>query len=277
MRETLARWISDAGAMRHEDQFQIPQPSVRLAYLNERKDDFYLALVGELFHHLRDGEAAPDDWARLGNAFTQFARTEKEAELSQMGVRVDETRLFAATAFYLGGFPASALLTLRERRFTPANRIQRACFELLARPAAINSPIVLALFEAIRTGQLGVLVRIQQIVERHALKALQISPETWIPIQLFLRLLRRFRQTNIRAVLPDGTSEFWTPLVASLLKQTPPTWDFFPSQIEAVRAGLLDSSDTFSLQMPTGAGKTAICETLLFRHLRLHPLEAAVL
>ena len=31
--------------------------------------------------------------------------------------------------------------------------------------------------------------------------------------------------------------------------------------------GLLTSADSYSLQMPTGAGKTTLCEKLLYRHL----------
>src|SRR6266568_1801269 len=277
MRASLAGWISDAEALRHEEQFQVPQLSVNLGYLHARKDDLYLALVGQLFDQMREGGASLDDWARLGNAFTQFSSAEKEAELANMGIGIDETRLFAAAAFYLGGFPASALLTLRERRFQAANRFQRACFELLARPVAIKSQLVSIILRAVRTGNLQTVDRLQQLVERVASPALHIGPERWITTQLFLHLLTRFRETNIRAVLPDGTSDFWTPLVSSLLEQRPPAWGFFPSQIEAIRAGLLDRPDTFSLQMPTGAGKTAICETLLFRHLRLRPQEAAVL
>jgi replicative superfamily II helicase len=77
-------------------------------------------------------------------------------------------------------------------------------------------------------------------------------------------------------VLADGTGR-WGPLVESFLDRTPPVWDFFPSQVEAITAGLLTSSQTYSLQMPTGAGKTALTETLLFGHLTSHPSEAAVL
>lgn len=276
MRASLATWISDTDALRHQEQFRIPQQSVNLAYLHVRRDDFYLALVGQFFAQMREGGAAPEDWARLGNAFHQVSRADKESDLAEIGIGIDETRLFAAGAFYLGGFPASALLTIRERRFKAANRIQRACFELLARPLTIRSPVVGALLTALRTGNLQTVARTEEIVARYATAALRIGPETWIPTQLFLCLLRRFRETNIRAVLPEGGSDFWTPLVSSLLDQRPPAWDFFPSQIEAIRAGLLDRSETFSLQMPTGAGKTALCETLLFRHLRTRPEAAAV-
>ncbi|MCK4593780.1 DEAD/DEAH box helicase [bacterium] len=94
-------------------------------------------------------------------------------------------------------------------------------------------------------------------------------------------MVKRFETTNIRSVLsavPPGTeSEFWDPLVWSLLNRKHPIWDFFPSQKQAIKSGLLNSASTFSLQMPTGAGKTALAETLLFYHLKMNPDDAAVL
>lgn len=108
-------------------------------------------------------------------------------------------------------------------------------------------------------------------------EALNAGPDEWIGWRLFRRILAKFETTNIRAVLPDGKSEFWNPLVRSLLDRTPPVWDFFPSQIDAVRSGLLGSAFTYSIQMPTGAGKTALSETLLFYHLKRNPQDAAIL
>jgi superfamily II DNA/RNA helicase len=57
----------------------------------------------------------------------------------------------------------------------------------------------------------------------------------------------------------------------------PPTWEFFPSQIEAIQADFLTSDESYSLQMPTSAGKTTLCETLLFKFLKSHPDDVAVM
>jgi len=111
----------------------------------------------------------------------------------------------------------------------------------------------------------------------HEEQALRLGPDEWVGSRLFRRMLERFETTNIRAVLPDGENNFWDPLVRSLINRSPPAWDFFPSQIDAIQRGLLDSSTTFSLQMPTGAGKTALSETLLFYHLKKNSNDVAVL
>ena len=96
-------------------------------------------------------------------------------------------------------------------------------------------------------------------------------------MRMLEKLVDRFQNTNLRSVLPEGFSTFWTPLVSSFLDREPATWDFFPSQIQAIQSGLLQRNDTFSLQMPTGAGKTALCETLLYSHLKQNPENVAVM
>jgi helicase len=103
------------------------------------------------------------------------------------------------------------------------------------------------------------------------------GPDEWVPARLYEQLLRRFAFVNLRAVLPPRLTGFWDALVDSLLTRTPSTWEFFPSQIQAIQGQLLEDGASFTLQMPTGAGKTTLCETLLFDHLKRHPLDAAIL
>src|SRR5690606_37749482 len=114
---------------------------------------------------------------------------------------------------------------------------------------------------------------------QRAEEALRIGPDAWIPARLFEQLMKRFLATNVRAVLPLRPEEpdFWTPFVYSLLSRRPPSWEFFPSQIDAINRGLFERNETFSLQMPTGAGKTALCETLLYWHAKSTDTDVAIL
>jgi helicase len=107
--------------------------------------------------------------------------------------------------------------------------------------------------------------------------SLEAGPNDWVHARILDRLFSRFLSTNLRSVLPDGYSAFWNPLVTSLLDRVRPSWDFFPSQIEAIQRGLLLGTQTFALQMPTGSGKTTLCETLLYAHACSYPADASVL
>ncbi|WP_242352372.1 DEAD/DEAH box helicase [Anaeromyxobacter sp. SG64] len=275
MRPVLARWIGDADALRHLEYFQVQQSTLDLAGIRTRTDDYFLALVGELFDRMREGSADATGWARLGNALAQLA-ADKDERLRRVGISKAEATLFAAAAFYCGGFPASAYLTARA--VTPGGsepESYHACFDLIARPSNMTSQVGRRLVGALRHGDMATISAIGANAVEQSAAALRLGPDAWIPARLFEHLTKRFLTTNVRAVLPRGETEFWTPFVGSLLNRR--SWEFFPSQIEALKRGLLERNDTFSLQMPTGAGKTALCEALLYWHAKTTESEVAIL
>lgn len=277
MRETLAKWVSDADALHHVERFGFSELPSQLNYLRSRGDDYYISLVGELFDRLTEPYNDSVDWSRLGNAITQAGGVGVDQVAACPGILAPEAAVFAAAAFYFGGYSASAYVTLKASDSDALGEIQRACYELLARPFSIQSARVRSVIGALRRGDLEVIrAQIEQAIE-HEAAALKTNPDEWVGWRLFRQILSRFEETNIRVVLPDGASEFWNPLVRSLLNRDPPVWDFFPSQIDAIRSGLVVGVESFSIQMPTGAGKTALSETLLFNHLSRNPQDVAIL
>ncbi len=275
MKPSLSRWIRDADALRHVRDFQAGQGSLIFGDVDSRLDDYYIALVGDLFERLRnDDDSGATDFARLGNALAQLSETQDE-RLHQVGISATEAAVFASAAFYFGGFPASAYLTMKAARVEVGNEASQACFDLLARPRNRTSVACNQLVEALRSGNMDALNRVALEAARSAKEALPFGPDAWIPARLFEVLTRRFMASNVRSVLPNGSSSFWTPFVASLLSRN--EWEFFPSQVQALQRGLLERDETFSLQMPTGAGKTALCETLLYWHTGTRADSVAVL
>ncbi|PPG29012.1 DEAD/DEAH box helicase [Pseudoclavibacter sp. RFBB5] len=271
MRETLRRWIADAETNQAIDDFRLNTRLAQLDYLVDRNKDLYYSLVGELFDMVRDGAADPADWASVGRGLDSVSH-----ELQQ-GAGADAL-FFSSIAFYLGGFPASAVMTMR--RADPEyweTSVEAAAYELLTRGMNSGSSLTGALLRSVRTGDLQVVNAAVATAEASVAQALDTGPEEWVAHRLYLALLQRFQQTNLRAVLPDGVIKRWDPLVESFLDRQQPVWDFFPSQIEAINAGLLTSSQSYSLQMPTGTGKTALTETLIFDHLTRSPHSKAVL
>lgn len=271
MRETLGRWIADAETNHAIEDFRLDARLAQLDYLDDRGTDLYYSLVGELFDMVRDGAGDSADWASVGRGLDSVSQ-----EL-QDGAEADAL-FFASVAFYLGGYPASAIMTMR--RADPQyweTDVENAAYELLTRSTNPDTPLTGALLQSIRAGDLHIVDAAVAAAEDNAARALDVGPEEWVAHRLYLALLRRFQQTNLRAVLPDGVIGRWDPLVESFLDRKQPVWDFFPSQIEAIDAGLLTSSQSYSLQMPTGAGKTALTETLIYDHLTRSPDSKAVL
>ena len=278
MRPSLQRWINNADTARHLRYFQFAQLPIELGIIDHRLDDYYISLVGELFANLHQPEVPPAEWAQLGNAFLQFCAEMTADQRRERGISVEDAALFAAASFYFGDFPASAYLAMRrsERPADP-DSLRAACYDFLARPEELQSTFARNLQEALKSGAMEQIVALATGAHKHEAIALEDGPEAWIVARLMTRLLARFQQTNLRAVLHDGAHPFWTPLVQSLVDRRPSSWEFFPSQIQAIRGGLLTNSESYALQMPTGAGKTTLCETLLYWHLGARPRDVAVL
>ncbi|WP_409185987.1 DEAD/DEAH box helicase [Amycolatopsis sp. VS8301801F10] len=271
MRQALRTWVADADTRQSVNLYGLQAQLPGLAYQDGREFDLYLSLVGELFDLLRDEPEDPRDWATLGNALSQAA------SLLDGAAQFDAT-FFSAAAFYRGGYSSSAYISMRSVSVDDrASDTYRACYDFLARPPQATSQRVSDLLSAIATGRLDAIVQARSEAEEAAAEALEDGPDEWVAQRIYASLLDRFTRTHLRAVLPDGGSSKWGPLVGSLLNRARPVWDFFPSQITAIDAGLLTSDEPFSLQMPTGAGKTALTETLLFSHLTDRPEDVAVL
>ncbi|MEU1525517.1 DEAD/DEAH box helicase [Nocardia rhamnosiphila] len=244
-----------------------------IAYLDARVVDFYFSLAGELFRGIRDGRANHAEWAVLGNALASVSR-------DLQGEAQADATFFAAVAFYCGGYPASAMVTMRDAATfgDHGGDVRRACRSLLTRRLQPQETEEIAgLIAAIRNGTQTGITDAAAAAEQQVQAASLAGPDEWVAQRLYATLLHRLSIVNVRAVLPDGTSRRWTPLVESFLDRNPPVWEFFPSQIEAINAGLLTGAGAYSLQMPTGSGKTALTETLLFSHLTDRPGDKAVL
>jgi helicase len=278
MDQHLLRWIGDADATRNIERFRIPQITVQQAEIRVRADDYYIALVGALFTSMRTESEDAEGWSKLGNALAQIAAPGQERELRRAGISQSEATLFAAAAFYCGGFPASAYITIRSQPVDVTGpESYLACTDLLGRPNAMRSALGRSLLDALQRGELSQIEDARLATEKESKKRLDQSASEWIPARLLEKLVGRFASTNVRSVLPHGDDEFWTPFVQSLLNRRPAIWDFFPSQIDAIKRGLIESDRTFSLQMPTSAGKTALMEILLYWHAKKSAADIAIL
>src|ERR1700687_1977628 len=113
MRSSLVGWIGDADRIRHLDVLDSVPPSLEEDAIRRRVDDLYIALVGELFDLMRSQDPDSADYARVGNAFIDIADNRGDVKWSLPNISKEDARLFGAAAFYFGGFPASALLSVR--------------------------------------------------------------------------------------------------------------------------------------------------------------------
>lgn len=275
MKPGLTEWIGGANVARYSTNFEIMQPSLVPAVT--RPQDYYLSLVSAIFTAMRSSDTEPREWSVLGNALGAFAESLGTTS-EPRGIAAAEAALYAALAFYTGGFPASAALTLRPfTNAATATDDQAACVDLLTKRLELRSDRVRRLVESIRLGDADTIASALRLASHEVAEALDRGPTDWIFSRAYEELLGRFAERNLRAVLPDGYSRFWDVLVRSFADASPPVWEFFPSQIAAIKKGILESPLSYALQMPTGAGKTALCETVIYAHVKAQPSETAVL
>src|ERR1035437_5624366 len=175
MTESLNRWIGSADAIRHIEHFRIGQVPLRMAYVRDRVDDYYTSLVGDLFDRMRENQPESPEWARLGNAFAQFAEDDTGV-LTRSAISRSEAALYAAAAFYSGGFPASAYLSILRVQPIPAEGAMRACYDLLARPAEPVSEPVISLLAAVREGNETLVAEMTVQARDQATAALEAGP-----------------------------------------------------------------------------------------------------
>lgn len=275
MNETLTSWVSAAGASVHLAEMQVVQGALDIGYIQNRFDDYYISLVGELFRKLRNNDGEGESWAQLANAIAQTKQIVLQTQRWKAEFDVDEALLFAAAAFYVGGFPAAAYLVASEIDAAGVGHAEHASLDLLLRRIP-QSEFTAGLFQSVRNNDLEAVRRASDSAGEAVGISLHQGPAAFIAQKLLHALTLRFAKSNIRAVLSNQPGD-WDPLIQSFLNRNNPTWEFFPSQIEAIEKGIFRDEQSFSLQMPTGSGKTTLCETILYGHLSANPDSAALL
>ncbi|MDO9114971.1 MAG: DEAD/DEAH box helicase [Polaromonas sp.] len=275
MNESLTSWVSAADASIHLADMRVVQGTLDIDHIQNRFDDYYISLVGELFRKLRANEVPDDSWAHLANALAQIRRLVLQTQRWESEVNANEALLFAAAAFYIGGFPAAAYLVASE--INPAQLVDedQASLDLLVRRNP-QSDFATNLFQNVRQNDAATFQSSLEFLRSEVDLSLQRGPASFISLRLLLALTLRFSRANVRTVLSAEPGD-WDVLVRSFVSRVNPTWEFFPSQIEAIEKGILRDERSFSLQMPTGSGKTTLCETILFGHLNSRPNDAALL
>jgi hypothetical protein len=56
------------------EHFRVSAEAFKLTHIRLRATDYYLSLVGELFHKMRTADGTGAEWARLGNALGSLER-----------------------------------------------------------------------------------------------------------------------------------------------------------------------------------------------------------
>ena len=104
-------------------------------------------------------------------------------------------------------------------------------------------------------------------LEKRSEQMLYDSVDDFFDSQLLLHVLKKFQEDNIRTDLYTfDNSVSWNRYLAYSFRKH--IFSFLPSQREALHKGLLSFKKSFSLRMPTSAGKSYITELLIYQELQ---------
>ncbi|MCE5212857.1 MAG: DEAD/DEAH box helicase [Deltaproteobacteria bacterium] len=254
-------------------EFGIPEYSWVEYQVIRRSDDLYIACLSSIFDALRlqqkeERESALADIAKI---LVIYSRSAAARYLSGVEKRLNQ--LYSASLFYLAGFPATA--TLLSRPLAPINDVlEEEAFLHGFLGRQLNEARLMdgMLLESFRDDSIiRSLDNLYTILEGQKNLGLREDPRKFIAAKLTLSCLERFAETNVWDILRQYaahyTTELWQPFLGNT--RAFPLWELLPSQLTAIRAGILgDDDETFSLQMPTSAGKTALCELLIYHEVK---------
>ena len=270
---TLRNWIKDTVAAEMRSSYRRTQTLPFEYDFIPRYADFYVNLLTRMFNilNMEDSEEHDDNWRKaellnLAHGMEIFNEQWKQADFE--GVNRNDNALYVAALYYLCDYEAVAAMYIRECRLellkTDAARLIFYIISGGAEDKEIkNHGIKLWLLN----GNYSVISKYQADLEMCAEKLDYESADDFFDSLLLLHVLDKLQEDNIRTDLYkyDSTISWEQYIGYSFDKHI---FSFLPSQREALSKGLLKFEHSFSLRMPTSAGKSYITELLIYQELQ---------
>ena len=256
----LRNWILQSESWQKFKQFRLSEETMAHYDFYSRYDDFYISLVGKLDDILISDEINENEVLAVAKGLEIYGL--KETKDNFITISGFSSLLYASSLYYLANRSSIASILANFLLETEnLDGINEFLVYFLSRKVNTSeNDLVLYLKKFIYQGDNNMLSCLHTLLERMLTSA---GPMNFLSIKISLALMKKFSSDNIWLDLAplQESSELWRKYIISLINKK--MWNFFPSQREALSKGLLTDNKTMSLQMPTSAGKTAICEMLI--------------
>lgn len=254
-------------------EFGIPESDWARYTVRSRSDDLYIACLSTAFDALRikEIEQRETTLASIAKVLVVYSRSAAAKYLS--GVEKKLNQIYSASLYYLAGFPATATVLTRKLDFHDEISDEESfLLGFLGRQIREDDTLGQSLLESVRMGLFLETSALSALLQDRVTSGLKDDPRKLIASKFALACVERFYETNVWKVLSENAAHFsyevWRPFLES--NRSFPLWEFLPSQLAAIQSGLLgDSDETFSLQMPTSSGKTALCGLLIYHEVKI--------
>ncbi|MGH1399210.1 MAG: DEAD/DEAH box helicase [Alphaproteobacteria bacterium] len=271
MTKQLRQMMAEIESWESATEFGIAEELWAGYQVRNRSDDLYIAVLASIFDALRleNPEAKSKNLSELAKTLLIYSRSTASQYLQ--GVDRNINLLYCAATFYLADFPATAtLLAGGIENFDNLLIEEQFLYGLLSRKLK-NNDLEGQLLEALKSSETINLEELISYFQAKKHEGLASDPRLFIASKLALDCLERFKRFNIWDCLRINAANFshdvWRPFLMN--PKTFPLWELFPSQISAIKSGILsDTDEVYSMQMPTSSGKTSLCEIVIYNEVK---------
>ncbi|AEJ40794.1 SKI2-family helicase [Sulfobacillus acidophilus TPY] len=277
----LAYWVAQSKSWHTFKEFKLSiENQADYPFLGHPKD-FYITLFGKMFELIhKDPSEENAALNRIKNQMLQIAKgmeiySLKETRSEFQGVDFSRNMLYVASLYYLADYPASAYILAK--LFPPTvyeGEVDQFISSFLCRDLDHLPTFADPFARFVLTGKRENLEGLSATLHDGSVKAR--DPDEFVSFRIAEALVKSFMANNVWQDLADRfdvlTEERWKQFIRHGFDRRPPVWSFFPSQRQAIAQGILsEDARCFALQMPTSAGKTALCELIIFNHILQKP------
>lgn len=270
--DTLKLWIAQSESWHSFMNFKLPFENQADYTFLKRRDDFYISLFSQTLKKFNKEDFSDDDKLELfalAKGLEIYSLQETSSHFA--GINLAKNMLYVSSLYYLADFTASAfilakLFSIEEYQ----NEIDVFISSFLRREFTEGNEYITYIKRYMQEGNKNILLELKDLFLEKEESFLVNEPDLFISYKIGLALLSNFIRNNIWQDLKDNTDSLINleSFIKNGLTKNPPIWSFFPSQRKALTKDILKSEKAFSLQMPTSAGKTAICELLIYDHIQ---------
>lgn len=277
MARNIEDWIKDAEAYEILKSYAVEE-DVDFDFLgNEQQEDFYMSLLNK-FIKIITKEGVLDDsdkkeLLQLAKGLVLYSHPKTSKYLH--GVNPESNKLYVSTIYYLCDYKAiSSLISGSIGEINAMVEAARVLYFLLSGNQNIDQThgnlLTENLLRYIRTGDETSLISIQNQLKLKDENFNYSSIDDYFYSCILDVVLRKFKEDNLWQTLkPYNSNGFWDYYIRYSCNKR--ILSLLPSQVTAINKGLLCFDRSFSLHMPTSAGKTYITEMLVYQELRSNP------
>lgn len=273
----LKKWIIDTVEADMRSSYRRAQALPFEYEFMDRYADFYVNMLTRMFNILNGEYSESYDEDRQKRELLNLVHgleifNERWRKSDFVGVNRNDNALYVAVIYYLCNYEAVAAMYIRECRLENLRTdAARMIFYIISGGECRGNEIENHGIKAWLTkGDNAELSKFKALLEERAEQMTYDNADDFFDSQLLLHVLNKLQEDNIRKDLYtfDNTVSWNQYLNYTFRKHI---FSFLPSQREALHKGLLSYNRSFSLRMPTSAGKSYITELLIYQELQKTP------